>query len=560
MHLLGFAIRLGAVLFCATMPLDGASNGSATIAAMPSVNAPRAVPTFESIGLYWTPPSNPGASGCAVVFRKAGDSRWREGLNLWYDARTNECRGSLVLLDPGTAYEIRIGIPGRAPTTDIIATTWNERFPIAKTIILPAGTLTRPLAIKEGGAPGAYVLYQANAAGTTIDVQNAHASAVTISAPYVILRGLTITGGRENGVELLKGAHDVVIERNDISNWGRFRYTNSSGWKIGVDMDSGIRAKCSDFSLERVVIQRNKIHDPRYTANSWDWGHPAGPQGITFSYCGGNNVFRYNEIYSTNGNFYNDPIGGEDNYTTTGFPNYDSDIYGNIFANAYDDGIEADGGNRNVRIWGNYIDQTSTAVSTTLNSVGPSYIFRNVYNRSRTRYLRTLDNDDRNVMFKSGTDSSTGEGRRYVFHNTALQATDPGAKLRLGAGSGLTGTGKNPLTNTVSRNNIFHIWKPHWAAIDHGSGYGNDVDYDLFNGQVNAGPGAEIHGIRAEPVYQADNGPASGSGGMYQLAPSSPGFGNAVRIPNFNDADAAPDIGAHQHGTPAMTFGVNGGR
>jgi len=31
-----------------------------------------------------------------------------------------------------------------------------------------------------------------------------------------------------------------------------------------------------------------------------------------------------------------------------------------------------------------------------------------------------------------------------------------------------------------------------------------------------------------------------------------------VRIPNFNDQYAAPDLGAHQSGTSAMTFGVTG--
>jgi hypothetical protein len=47
---------------------------------------------------------------------------------------------------------------------------------------------------------------------------------------------------------------------------------------------------------------------------------------------------------------------------------------------------------------------------------------------------------------------------------------------------------------------------------------------------------------------------------MYQLAPGSAGSGTGARIPNFNDGSAAPDMGAHQSGAPAMTFGVNGHR
>jgi len=47
---------------------------------------------------------------------------------------------------------------------------------------------------------------------------------------------------------------------------------------------------------------------------------------------------------------------------------------------------------------------------------------------------------------------------------------------------------------------------------------------------------------------------------MYQLAPGSAGYGKGVPIPNFNDGVAAPDMGAHQSGTTAMKFGVNGTR
>src|SRR5205085_12230670 len=127
----------------------GTTSGTITASASaPPSNGARAVPTFESIGLYWTPPSNPGA-GCPVIFRKAGDSAWRQGVDMWYDARNNECRGSLVLLEPGTDYEIQFGMPGQAPSAGLVATTWSEQFPVAQTITLPAGTLTQPLAITQ---------------------------------------------------------------------------------------------------------------------------------------------------------------------------------------------------------------------------------------------------------------------------------------------------------------------------------------------------------------------------------------------------------------------------
>jgi hypothetical protein len=91
------------------------------------------------------------------------------------------------------------------------------------------------------------------------------------------------------------------------------------------------------------------------------------------------------------------------------------------------------------------------------------------------------------------------------------------------------------------------------------TGFGNDVDYDVYNGTITANAGAEANGAKVTaPTFASGNG--VGMSGMYQLAPGAPGFGTGVRIPNFNDMYSTPDIGAHQSGTGAMTFGVNGHR
>src|SRR4051794_1542609 len=108
----------------------------------PAIGAePRAVATFESIGVYWTPPGDPGPAGCAIKFRKAGEGAWRDGLPLWYDARNAECRGSLVQLEPGTKYEIQLA------GAQLTAQTWSERFPIARTVRVKE---MKSLAIREG--------------------------------------------------------------------------------------------------------------------------------------------------------------------------------------------------------------------------------------------------------------------------------------------------------------------------------------------------------------------------------------------------------------------------
>jgi hypothetical protein len=251
-----------------------------------------------------------------------------------------------------------------------------------------------------------------------------------------------------------------------------------------------------------------------------------------------------------------DGIGGGNNGSNKGFPGADSDVYGNRVQNAWDDAIEAEGGGRNVRVWGNYLDSTATGVATTSVAIGPIYVYRNVYNRSRQKSLVSTDQDERNVFAKSGDEPGFGQGRRYILHNTLLQATASGATYPLGAGGGILRAGASePLTNTVSRNNILQIWKTNWDAIGTGAG-GNDMDYDLYNGAI-AISGAEVNGTVGTPIYASGHGWQNEAGGYYQLDSTSPGYAKAQRLPNFNDAYSAPDVGAHQSGSPAMKFGVN---
>jgi len=530
------------------------TGGSAGGLTLPSTNT-KAIATFESLGLYWTPPANPGAAGCNLQYRKAGDAAWKDALPMWYDSRNNECRGSIVYLTPGTDYQMQFSLPGKQPAAQLAARTWSESFPIAKTVTVPSGSGT--LAITEGGSASGYVLYTAAAGGSTLDVANGKVNNVTISAPYVILRGFTLKGAQHDAIRLQQGAHDVVIEDNDISGWGSYSGTTTAdGQQVGTNYEAAVRA-IRLTGLTRVIIQRNKIHHPRYGASSWSFGHPLGPQGIGFMESpGGNHVFRFNEIYSSAGHYFNDGMGEGENFSSVGFPHADTDIYGNIIMNCWDDGIESEGGNRNVRIWGNYMDNTMTGVATTATVTGPVYIFRNVHNRSRKLSTVSTDQDSGSTFSKSGTTSGIGDGRRYVFHNTLLQATASGMSWPLGPHQGITGPGV-PMTNTVSRNNILHVKKSNWAAIDAAGGGADDMDYDLYNGNVNVS-GAEVHGHVGTPIYASGHGWSSESGGLYQQATNSPGYDRGVRLQNFNDnfTGGAPDIGAAETGRPAMRFGL----
>jgi hypothetical protein len=516
---------------------------------------PVVVPTFNCFSIYWAPRAGGGDRACAVRYRAAGARQWREAIPLWFDARNSEYRGSIVDLKPDTGYEIELRLNGAARVLG--ARTWSENPPVAKTIRLTANS-SRTLVVDQSGNSRGYVLYTPEQGKTAvIDVDGKADECVLIRASYVILRGVTVRGAAINGINIENGSHDVVIENCDISGWGR---VEPDGW--GHDYDAGVFARGSE--IKRVILQRTKIHHPRSDSNSWrerrstndDGGwHPQGPQGVTCCSTGGNHVIRYNEVYSDEGHRYNDCLGGEENFSYAGFPNRDSDIYGNRLSECWDDAIESEGANANVRIWGNYITNTFVKIAIASVSVGPIYIWRNVAGTSRESPLGTNDEDDHGPFLKAGSRNRFNGGKIFVFHNTMLQAPPPpGLHKTLGCNIGLSSYGGEVLSMT-SRNNILFIRSDSSSSIgDRTTSPTNDFDYDLYNGRIDGPPNSETHGLKGKPIYDSKNGP-----GRFWLGRGSSGYDAGVRIPNFNDGftGKAPDIGAHEAGAPAMEFGVD---
>ncbi|MCX7044138.1 MAG: right-handed parallel beta-helix repeat-containing protein [Candidatus Sumerlaeota bacterium] len=547
------------LLMCCVLSLvsPGAEEGSPRPAVLPTSGAPqsappRAVCTFESIGLYWTPADGAEDRKCRVQYRIAGSQAWREALPMWFDKRIGEYRGSIVQLRSGTQYEVRLELTGSGTSAELKATTWNESFPIAMTV--EVGDMKgRTLVVDQSGAAGGYVLYTHRAGAPTAMLDGADSvdQCVEVKASFVILRELTIRAPKIHGIVLGQDSHDVVIEGCDISGWGRIE---KDGW--GVDYDSAVFSRFQP--LKRVIIQRNRMHDPRSNANCWqefreggERYHPKGPQAIFFSNSEGNNVLRYNEFTTDDRHFCNDIFGGENNKSLRGYPGTDSDVYGNRVEGCWDDGLEIEGGGCNVRVWGNYIDRTMVKIAIAGMSVGPAYLFRNVAGTSRFG----RQGWGGGTFIKMGHAPLTGGGRAYIFHNTILQPKGPPqAPDTIGCDEGFAQSGGPELLGVVSRNNILHIRKVGGSSIrDASKAPAHDYDYDLLSGKVVSAGSPEPHGIKGVPIY-APNRVA----GDFSLDPGSPGFDAGEVIPNFNDgfAGKAPDVGAFEAGAPPMEFGV----
>jgi hypothetical protein len=521
-------------------------------------DAPVAIPTFHCLGLYWTPPGGAADKEVKVRYRRQGASEWKEALPMRYnpipktDEDLSDYRGSIVHLKPATTYEVQLTLAGTQTFTNLTATTWSEKFPVGETVRVE--NRDTPLAVTESGTPTAWRVYDGR--GATIDVRHQHDACITVNASYVILRGFTLkgAGAASNtkkdiiGAIRVVGGHDIVIEDCDVSDWGRLNPKTG----FGFDYDAAVFSNCK--TLKRLIVQRCKLHHPTYDGSTWYEPkyptHTMGPQYITLFNTAGNHVIRCNECFSDLEHMCNDGIGGGSNGSFRGSPGHDSDIYGNLVSHCWDDGLEVEGGNRNVRLWDNYITQSMMMIGNAATSIGPLYIWRNVVARSQWQ-----PNATGGYFLKMGYAGTEDwmTGHQYIFHNTLFRADEYLPTGGLG--------GNRIVKHTVSRNNILHIRDAKGKGRSHSDAKqntDNDFDYDLFNGQVPSG--TEAHGVRGEPIYAPNAGydPAANTG-RFQLAPDSPGAGAGQPIPNFSDGytGKAPDIGAHQRGAPPMRFGVS---
>lgn len=534
--------------------LATAEFSSAQITA-PSAGTPLAVPTFHCVGLYWSPPGGSAEKAVQVRYRVKDAAQWNEALPMRFNpiAGTEEdltdYRGSIVHLQPATTYEVEMTLAGTATSTRLTARTWSERFPEGEVVRVPGGD--QPLVITEGGKPDAWRVY--DGAGATIDVQHRQNSCITVNASYVILRGFVLkgAGATNNLVKKSIGAidvasgHDIVIEGCDISDWGRLNPKTG----FGFNCDSAIY--CRNRDVARIVVQRCRLHHPSQDTNNWyepkASTHPAGPQAISFFDTEGNHVIRYNECVSDPEHMFNDAIGGGANGSYRGAPGPDSDIYGNLVTHSWDDGLEVEGGGRNLRVWDNYVSRAANMIANAATSIGPLYIWGNVVGRCQV----TPDQNGYGFLKMGNAGGVKWQtGHQYIFHNTIF--AEEGWLPTGGLG------GNRIVTHTTSRNNILHVRSATGrSASSAEQNIDDDFDYDLFNGQVPEKQ--EAHGVRGVPAYVAGAGfDEQTKTGRFQLAPGSPGVEAALPIPNFTSSFSgkAPDIGAHQRGEAPLTYGI----
>lgn len=523
-------------VLCRTNPSErhvGSSVWFAGLEIAPKPRAPlairdvRATPTLHAVGVAvglsgdWTPEASMRAR-----YRAAGDADWTDALPLVARPSEAEFRGSVFDLKPDTGYELEVFLAPDPGTRRASFRTWPRRPPTGETRHLDdlAG-LTAPHVLNLRGTPDAWVLVRPRPGTRGLIEASAgatHALAIE-DAAYVVVEGFTIRGGDDDAVRVQR-SQDVLLVGCDIAGWGIAGAPNEKGVATNaagkvINMQSGISVQ---GAVERIRLERNFIHAPRGSANSWQHGHPHGPNGINLHNPLGNILVLDNDIIGDEAHWWNDGIEGEYNAYVTGGPHRDTDYEGNTIAFGNDDGMELDGGQINVRSVRNLIRWTFCGVSCAPNRAGPSYVVRNVIALGDSR-------GQANFGLKMGGFEFPEQGLSHLLHNTVVSHGE-------GLSGGHYGNGPNPM---FARRNVFHlggIRYPHDTMVD--------FDEDVFppNGLLCRAPGQERRGVAAAPRFVDE------AHGDYRLAEGSAGRAD----------DGTPDAGAWEWGA-AAEFPPRGG-
>ena len=333
-------------------------------------------PTYTSLGFRLG--VKPGAPAVQALYRRKGEDTWRESkFPPPYFEETAEYRGSITGLEEDTEYEVRIG--GKNATFR----TWKTAVKVARTIEIPADAKF-PYVISEKGTADGWVRYTV-APGVTLRRDRTDHILLVKDAAYVLIENIRFDGGGGEDHEPIHivGSEGVRIRNCEFTGWGlagtpdfsdRAWAKDEKGSLINCNaaISIGQKSKC-------VTVERCYFHDAFGTSNSWFYSHPAGNEGIVMGRPDHSTVIRYNDFIGGDRHWFNDAVEGRGNFWEDGGFNCDADVYGNFMVFCNDDNIELDGGQMNVRCFGNRFESSLVGVSVQGCMVSPSYVFDNEF-------------------------------------------------------------------------------------------------------------------------------------------------------------------------------------
>ena len=467
-----------------------------TYVVTPKVKRSRVVPSFNSASYYV---SMPKTDKLQVTFRELPGGKWQDAYQPIRDEEDGNYRGSIVNLKEARDYILRV-CDGEKTVFEKKFRTASSIVPVGRTVLLNKNNFNGYLKKIISGTPEAWVRYIAEP-GFVLTNDGKSALIEVDRAKYVIFEGLTLKGGDRRAVAVTNSSNIRFINCN-VSGWGRKgvqRFDYDGKYFIGdspINFDGAF-----DLSSSRnVVIERCFVHDPRGRANSWQFSHPAGPEAVVVYNCTGT-VIRYNDFVGSDEHRWNDAVEGGGNFDTNGGLNRDADVNGNFMIFTSDDCIELDGGQQNVRCYGNRFEGGFCGVSIQGCMKGPSYVFDN---------LLVNMNDEYNLnglTLKTNSGKSGKYAKSFIFHNTFA-----------GTGGGTVTLSHLPIefyNNIFTDENSLYLGKYPWTN-----------DNNLLSSAE------KTHGKNT--VVSKNAGFTAPELGNYSPAANSPALNKAKKLNNFS--------------------------
>ena len=558
----------------------------------------RLIPTFENCSYYcdsvfdvtfdkaWNT-----SDVFRLLYKAKNESQWCEAFPPYYDIQRFQLRGSIMNLKENTEYDVRLEKKRKNKWITVKKgdfVTWNSCPPIKREWKLSE--------LKEYKAGSGVVLkgMKGRADGwikiigdVPIEVSSTYRQALEVDdCRYLILENFVVKGGKIDAVAIRENCENVRIVGADISAWGRVavdqvhledsinypavKYKRDNACFIDeegvvIRNDAGIYLGTVGKvpGPKDIVVERCYIHDPNGHSNAWHgtreigrakgipyrFWHPQGPQGIYMRSRGGL-VIRYNDVVGMEHHRLHDLLGGFNNGKIDGGMNTDADVYGNYLAFSQDDGLEMDGGQCNIRLYNNRIEQVRVGISTAPNMKGPSYLIRNV--------IFNLGDSNREYSYgiKNGGGTMYSHGLHYFINNTFHISGNCISSVGYG------GDVDRGMFQGYSRNNLFFNRKESnpkargCGIYESHSHPNNHFDYDLFydeNKKDKKGTarlksiGCEQHAIYGDPLFvQAD-------AGVFTLLPESPARGKGQSQCNISEGvEGVVDLGALAYGASSL--------
>lgn len=603
----------------------------------PSSNAvapgePAATPTLHCIGVFWPLEGDLNANAtCTVVFRKAGESEWHDALGLhrkppvevdveksyagkrpitflgglerWgggtreYAVRhweANYIAGSILNLEPGTPYEIRLRLvdPDNETAFEKTLEVATRSAPVLRTggreitvsaeggsagieaalkdaqpgdtILLEAGTYPGPLRIAASGQPGKPIVIRSAGGSPAVIVGEGYkkegSAVVEISGSHLHLHDLDV----RNAIFGIKIAVGRAYER---ANWGLGNRRDDIPSDISIT-----RCRVSDVQHAIVgtandcYIADNVLNGLASKVEGIDWS-----EGEGVEVTGSGTVVCHNRMRQL--------ADGLSVYPNTS----DQDVYCNDVSGCSDDGIELDYCDYNNRIWSNRFNFAgNNGISFQPHIGGPGYIIRNQV-----------------IGFREGCIKDRyGSSDVYFFHNTFV------GHQPLKHGDRDMGVAPTDLPMRIySRNNLYLIAEGQgWPVIDfheHEVALGGiDMDYEGLGGYFMVGssnkgksvdpdkyPGSRYQGgvgllipvesfsevagvlehytfVEPDDLFEVPLPPyrdwrETGPDPVMRLKPDAPAIDAGVVVPNVNETFTgdAPDLGALEYGLDEPVYG-----